>query len=126
MAIDKDPRIGSVVAESVVAFFRQPQIRALIKKLDAAGVAMTEQRRTGPRPLEGKTFVFTGELSGLTRPQAEALVRALGGASASSVSRLTDYVVAGSAAGSKLQQARTLGVRVIDEAEFLKITKGRS
>jgi DNA ligase (NAD+) len=118
--------IGPVVAESLTAFFRQPQTRALIKKLNAAGVTMTERYRAGPRPLQGQTFVFTGELSGFTRPQAEALVRALGGASASSVSRLTDYVVAGSAPGSKLKKAKTLGVRVIDEAGFLKLTKGRS
>jgi DNA ligase (NAD+) len=117
--------IGPVVAESVVAFFRQPQTGTLIKKLDGAGVVMTEPRRAGPRPLEGKTFVFTGELSGFTRPQAEALVRALGGTSASSVSRLTDYVVAGGTAGSKLQKAKTLGVKIIDEAGFNKLTKER-
>jgi DNA ligase (NAD+) len=118
--------IGSVVAESVVAFFRQPQTKALIKKLEAAGVAMAEPRRSGPRPLEGKTFVFTGELSGFTRPQAEALVRALGGTAASSVSRLTDYVVAGSSPGSKLQKAKTLSLTILDEIAFLKLVKSLS
>ena len=113
--------IGPVVAASIVAFFRQPSARALIKTLDAAGVVMTEPRREGPQPLARMTFVLTGELSSMSRPQAEALIRQLGGQASSSVSRLTTYVVAGSAPGSKLAAAKKLGVRILDEVAFRKL-----
>ena len=114
--------IGPVVAESVRQFFRQPQTKTLIKKLEAAGMTMTEAARRGPQPLAKMTFVFTGELARITRPQAEALVRRLGGKAASSVSRLTTYVVAGASPGSKHATAKKLGVTIIDEAKFMKLT----
>lgn len=118
--------IGSVVAEAVVSFFRQPQARALIKRLEASGVNMKEaERPLGPQPFAGMTFVFTGELSGMTREEAEALVRRLGGATSSSVSRRTTYVVAGEAAGSKFDQAKALGVRIMNEAAFHRLTQQR-
>ena len=120
-ALDQMPGIGSVVAEAVVQFFRQQETRTLIKQLEAVGVKTTEEARTGPQPLADTTFVFTGGLSRLTRPQAEALVRQLGGQVSSSVSRTTDYVVAGDSPGSKREQAKKLGVKVIDEAEFLRM-----
>ena len=120
--VDQMPGIGSVMGEAVVQFFRQQETRTLIKKLEAVGVKMTEEARTGPQPLAHTTFVFTGGLSHLTRPQAEALVRQLGGQASSSVSRKTDYVVAGNSSGSKREEAKKLGVKVIDEAEFLRIT----
>lgn len=110
--------IGPVVAEAVTEFFRQPETRRLIKKLDAAGVTMKEAVSGGPKPLANNTFVFTGELSSMSRLDAESLVRRLGGHASSSVSRLTSYVVAGAAAGSKLKKARQLGVTIIDEAQF--------
>ena len=106
--------IGPVVAESVAQFFRQPQTKSLIKKLEAAGVKMTEAVRRGPQPLAKMTFVFTGELAHITRPQAAALVRQLGGKASSSVSALTTYVVAGAAPGSKHAKAKKLGVKIID------------
>jgi DNA ligase (NAD+) len=116
--------IGPVVAASVIQFFHQRQTAALIRKLKAAGVKLTEEAAapSGPRPLANLTFVFTGELSRMSRPQAEALVRRLGGRPASSVSRLTSYVVAGASPGSKLAKAKQLGVKVIDEGQFLKLT----
>ncbi|MBI3320641.1 MAG: NAD-dependent DNA ligase LigA [Candidatus Omnitrophica bacterium] len=115
------PGIGPVVAEAVVQFFRQPQTRSLINKLEAAGLTMSETARTGPRPFAKKTFVFTGELSSITRAEAEALVRQLGGHASSSVSRLTDYVVAGDSPGSKLEQAKHLGVTIVDETQFKRL-----
>ena len=113
--------VGPVVADAVAAFFRQPQTRTLLQKLERAGVRMTEPKSTAPRRLAGLTFVFTGELSSLTRSAAEALVRSLGGRTSGSVSRDTDYVVAGGSAGSKFEKARRLGVTIIDEAAFKKL-----
>ena len=109
------------MAQAILQFFRQPQSRALVKKLHAAGVKMSEEVSRGPKPLANLTFVFTGALSSMTRPQAEALVRRLGGMASSSVSRLTTYVVAGAAPGSKAAKAKQLGVRILDEAEFKKL-----
>ena len=114
--------IGPVVAESVAEFFRQPQSRRLIKKLAAAGVAMTQPKReAGRRQLAGLTFVFTGEMADMSRSDAEAAVRRLGGRASSEVSRKTAYVVAGAAAGSKLERAKKLGVTIIDESAFKKL-----
>lgn len=120
-ALQEVPGIGPVVAEAVTQFFRQPQTRALIRKLEASGVVMKDATPRGPRPLAGKTFVFTGGLSAMSRPDAEALVRRLGARASSSVSRKTDYVVVGDSPGSKLEQAKKLGVKVIDEAQFQKL-----
>jgi DNA ligase (NAD+) len=125
-SVDAIRGVGTVVAEAVVQFFRQPQTLALVKKLEAAGVKMTQDRPKGPRPLADKTFVFTGELAQLTRPQAEALVRELGGTTGSSVSRQTDYVVAGGSPGSKFEKAKQLGVKVLDEEAFLRMTSAAS
>jgi DNA ligase (NAD+) len=114
--------IGPVVAESIVQFFRQPQTRTLIKKLEDVGVRLTQPARSaGPQPLAGIAVVFTGELSGMSRSEAETLVRQLGGRTASSVSRQTGYVVAGGSPGSKLEQAKQLGVRVLNETAFKKL-----
>ncbi|MBI2496105.1 MAG: NAD-dependent DNA ligase LigA, partial [Candidatus Omnitrophica bacterium] len=121
--LEQVPGIGPVVAEAVVQFFHQPETRQLIKELGAAGVRMTEAVRSGPHPLLHATFVFTGELSSMSRNEAEALVRKLGGAASSSVSRKTTYVVAGDAPGSKLEQAKRLGVAIIDEAGFQQLIR---
>lgn len=115
------PGIGSVVAQAVLQCFGQAATRTLVKKLQAAGLTMTQARRAGPQPLQGQTFVFTGELSTMSRAEAEALVRRLGGEASSSASRRTSYVVAGSAPGSKCDKAKQLGVRIIDEAVFKKL-----
>jgi len=125
-ALEQVPGVGPVVTEEVVQFFRQPEVKTLVKRLAAVGVKLTEAARRGPQPLAQKTFVFTGELSQMSRPEAEALVRRLGGQASSHVSRQTTYVVAGAAPGSKLEKARQLGVSVLDEAQFLTIVqKGR-
>ncbi|MBI4340802.1 MAG: NAD-dependent DNA ligase LigA [Candidatus Omnitrophica bacterium] len=115
------PGIGPVAACAVVTFFKQPQTRSLIRALEAAGVAMTQPKRSGWQPLAGQTFVLTGELESMTRLEAEGLVRRLGGNASSSVSRATTYVVAGASPGSKLAKARELGVKVIDETIFKKL-----
>lgn len=117
------PGVGPVVAEALVQFFRQPQTKVLIKKLASAAVQMTDTTPQGPRPLAHQTFVFTGELTTMSRPQAETLVRQLGGKASSTVSRLTTYVVIGSAPGSKSEKAKQLGVKTIDEAQFKQLIR---
>jgi DNA ligase (NAD+) len=113
------PDVGPVVARSIRTFFEQPHNREVIEQLRAAGLAWDEhdgQADTSPKPLAGKTFVLTGTLPSLEREQAKALIEAAGGKVSGSVSKKTHYVVAGEAAGSKLDKARELGVEVIDEA----------
>jgi DNA ligase (NAD+) len=113
--------IGETTAHAVVTYFQNPTTRQLIKKLRGLGVEFEEPRpRATGGALSGKTVVITGTLPSLSRQQASALVEANGGRVAGSVSKNTDYLVAGEAAGSKLDKARTLGVDVIDEAELLR------
>ncbi|HTZ54049.1 MAG TPA: NAD-dependent DNA ligase LigA [Candidatus Acidoferrum sp.] len=108
--------IGPEVAASVRLFFEQKANRAMVERLRRAGVVLEGARKTrGTGPLAGKTFVLTGTLPTLTRDEAGALIEAKGGKVAGSVSRKTDYVVAGEAAGSKLERARDLGLAVLDE-----------
>ncbi len=118
----KVEEVGPTVAQSILSFFRDERNREMIGRLRELGVQIIEE--TSPQQagaLAGKTFVFTGTLQTLTRSQAEALVKALGGRVSSSVSRKTDYVVAGEDPGSKLEKARTLGVTVLSEEEFRKL-----
>jgi len=121
--LEKIPGIGPKVAESVSRFFSEKENHHLIEELKKAGVKVKGERVKGPQPLKGKTFVFTGGLETMTRPEAEELVRSLGGHPSSSVSKDTDYVVAGSEPGSKFDKAKKLGVKIISEAEFKKMTK---
>jgi DNA ligase (NAD+) len=113
------PDVGPTVARSILTFFEQPHNREVVDQLRAAGVAWPEHEGSAdaaPRPLAGRTFVLTGSLPTLEREAAKALIEAAGGKVAGSVSKKTDYVVAGEAAGSKLERARELGLAVIDEA----------
>lgn len=112
----------SAIAESVVSFFRDENGRGIVNRLKAAGVKMTAERAAaaGARPLEGKTVVVTGTLEGFSRSEAEAAIKAAGGRAVSSVSRNTDFVVAGDSPGSKADKAAQLGVDTIDEAEFVR------
>jgi DNA ligase (NAD+) len=111
------PDVGPVVAESIHTFFQQPHNREVIEQLRACGVHWDEHEpaREAPKPLSGKTVVLTGTLPTLTRDEAKDLLEAAGAKVASSVSRKTDYVIAGEEAGSKLDKARELGVTVLDE-----------
>ncbi|QAZ41250.1 DNA ligase [Methylibium sp. Pch-M] len=111
--------VGPVVAQSLRTFFDQPHNREVVEQLRAAGVHWAEhdgEVDLTPRPLAGKTFVLTGTLPSLGREAAKELIEAAGGKVAGSVSKKTDYVVAGEEAGSKLEKAQALGVAVIDEA----------
>jgi len=112
--------MGPSMAREVSQYFGG-QGGELVDKLLAAGVEPQAVEAVGDGPLTGKTFVFTGTLEQLSRPDAEALVRRLGGKAASSVSSKTDYVVAGPGAGSKLEKAQRLKLKVLDEAEFLAL-----
>lgn len=121
--LEKIEGIGPKVAASVEHFFSQKANQHLIERLKEAGVTIKAKKAKGPQPLKGKTFVFTGGLDKMSRTDAEELVRTLGGHSSSSVSKQTDFVVAGRDPGSKLDKAKKLGVRTISEAEFLKMAK---
>jgi DNA ligase (NAD+) len=119
--LDAIPEIGLTVAESVHDWFDDEGNRALCDRLRAAGVKTETDRRSSAQADErfaGKQFVLTGTLDSFTRDEARALIEARGGRVNSSVSKKTDYVVAGEAAGSKLDKAQSLGVTVIDEAGF--------
>ncbi|MBW4046909.1 MAG: NAD-dependent DNA ligase LigA [Proteobacteria bacterium] len=113
--------VGPTVAQSIHTFFEQPHNREVVEQLCAAGVQWSEQRsqREGSKPLAGMTFVLTGALPNLTRDEAKARIEAGGGKVAGSVSKRTNYVVAGAEAGSKLAKAQELGVPIIDEAGLL-------
>lgn len=115
--------IGPEVAESVYKFFHEPDTRKIIEDILKSGVVVMYEAagETVIEGISGKTFVFTGSLSRLSRKEAEEMVEKAGGRAAGSVSSKTDYVVAGESAGSKLEKANKLGVAVIGEDEFLKM-----
>ncbi|NNM79660.1 MAG: NAD-dependent DNA ligase LigA [Gallionella sp.] len=115
--------VGPVVARSIVDFLREPHNREVVEQLRACGVVWEEHEMpvaTG-LPLSGKTFVLTGTLSALSRDQAKEKLEALGAKVGGSVSKKTDYVVAGSEAGNKLDKAKELGVRILDETQFMEL-----
>jgi len=117
--------IGPIVAESIQRFFRDPRNRKLIRELKEVGVRTREPRRkaSAAGPLQGKTVVLTGALSGYTRQQAEELIRRMGGKPSGSVSSRTDLVIVGENPGSKYDKARKLGVPIADEKAFVKMLK---
>ncbi|MFA6971228.1 MAG: NAD-dependent DNA ligase LigA [Gallionella sp.] len=118
--------VGPVVAESMAEFFAEAHNLSVIEQLRAAGVHWDEHepQPETPRPFTGKTFVLTGTLATLSRQQAQAALEALGAKVSGSVSKKTDYVVAGSESGSKLERALQLGVTVLNEDEFLLLIEG--
>lgn len=119
------PGMGSIVAQSVIDFFANPSNQAVIAKLAAAGVNMSdgEPASEEPGPLAGQTFVLTGRLDTLTRSEAEALLRDLGATVSGSVSKKTSYVVAGEEAGSKADKAKELGVPILSEQDMLSLVR---
>lgn len=115
------PDVGEIVARSIVEFFADPSIATQVDRLLAHGVKPRPEEVQQDSPISGKTIVVTGTLEKLDRRQAEALIESLGGKTAGSVSKKTDYVLAGESAGSKLTKARELGVRVLNEQEFFEL-----
>ena len=118
--------VGPVVAQSIRTFFDQPHNREVVEQLRACGVTWTEGEpaERAPQPLAGLTLVITGTLATLGRDEAKDKVEAAGGKVAGSVSKKTDYVVAGTEAGSKLTKALELGVKVIDENQLMELLNG--
>jgi DNA ligase (NAD+) len=129
-SFEEVPGVGPVVARGVAAYFANPETAAILADLvDAGVVAEPPARRVAPGsgpagPLAGKTLVVTGTLTGWDRAAAEEAIRAAGGHASGSVSRKTDYVVAGENAGSKLAKATKLGLTVLDEEAFRKLLQG--
>jgi DNA ligase (NAD+) len=121
--LQEAPDVGPIVAESIAGFFRERHNREVIEQLRAAGVTWKEgppARPASAGPFAGKIVVLTGMLAAMSRDEAKEKIEALGGKVTGSVSKKTDYVVAGEEAGSKLDKARELGVQILDEKNFLK------
>jgi DNA ligase (NAD+) len=121
--LQQAPDVGPVVAQSIAHFFGEPHNREIIAQMRTAGLHWreTEVIQTAKLPLAAKTFVLTGALPNLTREEAKERIEAKGGKVAGSVSKKTDYVVAGADPGSKLEKARDLGVAVLDERGLLEL-----
>ena len=128
MAADQEafnavPGVGPAIAEALAHFFAEPRNRDLVERLIQAGVETSEPMAiSAGGPLEGKNYVLTGTLDGLSRSEAAALIEQAGGRVTTSVTKKTDTVVAGADAGSKLEKARSLGIEIIDEAELRRRT----
>ena len=116
--------VGPRIAESIVEFFSIAANRKLVERLRGAGLKLTGQKKQRGTKLAGKTFVLTGTLEHFTRDEAKKMIEDAGGKVTGSVSKKTDYVVAGADAGSKLDKAKELGVKVIDEKEMESIIGG--
>lgn len=114
---------GEIMADSVVEFFSLEQTKQMIDELKEFGLNMESQREIKDRRFEGMTFVLTGTLSTYGRKEAEEIIESFGGKASSSVSKKTTYVLAGEAAGSKLQKATELGVKIISEDDFAEMIK---
>ncbi|MGZ4974057.1 MAG: BRCT domain-containing protein, partial [Limisphaerales bacterium] len=117
--------VGPVVAKSVLDYFASTAGKKVLQRMHELGINPTSQKvevsKKAGLPFSGKTFVLTGTLPTMSRDEASAKITALGGKVTSSVSKNTDFVLAGAEAGSKLDKAQALGVAVIDEAQFLKM-----
>ena len=117
--------VGPVVAQSVLDFFASPAGKKILRRLKELGIEPKSEKVSAKKaaelPLAGKTFVLTGTLPSMTREEATEKIEALGGHVTGSVSKKTDYVLAGAEPGSKFDKAKELGVKIIDEAEFRKM-----
>jgi DNA ligase (NAD+) len=123
--LESAPDVGPVVAKSIRQFFDEPHNLEVIEGLRAAGVAWKEGAGGRVRPAgEAKTFVLTGSLATMTREEARAMIEGKGHKVAGSVSKKTDFVVAGEDAGGKLAKAEGLGVKILDERQFLHLMEG--
>jgi DNA ligase (NAD+) len=122
--LQEAPDVGPVVAESIAGFFREAHNREGVEQLRAAGLRWEEgepPKRASAGPFTGKIVVLTGALAAMSRDEAKDRIESLGGKVSGSVSKKTDFVVAGDEAGSKLDRARELGVAILDEEQFLKM-----
>jgi DNA ligase (NAD+) len=124
--LERVEEVGPRISEAILEFFSRPANKKLVQKLKDAGVEMTAEKKQRSDQLAGLTFVLTGTLPNLTREEAKEKIEAAGGKTAGSVSKKTNYVVAGEEAGSKLDKARELKVPVIDEAGLLKMLKAKA
>ena len=115
--------IGEKVAESIHEWINQSNTEKLLIKLEKNGVKLTIEKSEKTDKLKGLTFVITGTLPTLSRDQAKDIIKKNGGKASSSVSKNTDYILAGSEAGSKLETAQRLEVKVIDEDKLIKMVK---
>jgi DNA ligase (NAD+) len=120
--------MGDVVVDALSAYFREARNRGIVERLAAQVSVLEAQQPRRRSAVAGKTVVFTGGLEGMTREEAEAMAEQLGAKAAGSVSKKTDYVVAGPGAGSKLAKARRLGVAVLTEDQWFSLIgqKGRA
>ena len=121
--LQKVPDVGPIVAQSISDWFKKPYNKKFLDKFKKAGVTISPEK--GPAPgtgkLAGKTFVITGTLETMSRDEAQDKIRALGGDTSSSVSKETDYVIAGENPGSKFDKAQKLGVKILEEKDFIKL-----
>ena len=118
------PTVGPKIADSVITFFRQEENHRIIDRLRQAGVRLEEKAvKVEELPLAGQEFVITGTLEAFSRQEAEARIKALGGTAKDNVTKNTTYLVVGAAPGSKLARAQALGIRQLNEAEFLNLIK---
>ncbi len=113
--------IGEVMAQNIVSFFQLPQTKKLIERLQTAGVHMVHQSKISGNRFENLTFVITGTLNNFTRNQAKDIIEKNGGKVSTSISKKTNYLLAGEAAGSKLKKAKDLGISILSEADFTKM-----
>jgi DNA ligase (NAD+) len=116
--------VGPKVAQAIVEFFAVDKNVQLVKDLESLKLKMTAEKRVTTTTLEGLTFVLTGTLPNLTREEAKERIEAAGGRVSGSVSKKTSYLVAGEEAGSKLDKATSLGVKVVDEVGLLELLAG--
>jgi DNA ligase (NAD+) len=122
--LEEVEEVGPRIAESIRDFFAEPSNTELVNRLREAGLQFKGKKKERGTKLAGKTFVLTGTLPNMSRDDAKKLIEDAGGRVSGSVSKKTDYVVAGTDAGSKLDKARELGVQVIDEEQMLKLVRG--
>lgn len=116
--------IGPVIAHSIYDWFRDPKNQELINELNEIGIEIEELKTEAKKlTLNGLTFVLTGELKSFSREQAKEKIRELGGNPSSGISKNTDYVIIGENSGSKYDKAKKLGVKILNEQEFLKLIK---
>ena len=122
-ALENIDEIGPIVAETIVQFWSDDSNKIMVQNCLDKGVKLAEIKINRKQPFEDKIFVFTGSLEKLTRRDAKDMVEDLGGKASGSVSKNTDFVVAGPGAGSKLKKAEELGIDILTEEDFLKMVR---